>query len=184
MKHQTWEIPAEKQRSKSEQTMGDLKFTLRLFGEYLIGPFKPALPPLTTVADSDKPPVIIVPGFICRPAIYAEMQRKIHAAGYPCHVLSLGYQVSSVRRKGTKLSEYLTENGIDEAYVVAHSMGGLIVTASILQGETRIKHGWTLGSPLFGANIVWILWAIAALVFVCNQSSGWHWGLLLMAFFF
>lgn len=183
MKHETWEIPAEKQRSNREQSLGDLKFTFKLFGQFFIGPFKPALPPLTH-ADSDRIPVIIVPGFICRPAIYADMQREIHAAGYPCHVLSMGYQMSSIRRKGAKLSEYLTVNEIDEAYVVAHSMGGLIVTSSILQGETRIKHGWTLGTPLFGTNIVWVLWAIAALVFACNQASGWHWGLLLMGVFF
>lgn len=182
MKHETWEIPADKQRTKGEQAIGDLKFTFQLFGQFFVGPFKPALQPLRD-GDDDKIPVIIVPGFICRPAIYAEMQRRINAAGYPCHVLSMGYQVSSIRRKGTQLSEYLTQNGIEEAYVVAHSMGGLIVTSSILQGESRIRHGWTLGTPLFGTNIVWILWLIAAWVLIANQASGWHCGLIFLAFY-
>ncbi|MFT5062936.1 MAG: pimeloyl-ACP methyl ester carboxylesterase [Gammaproteobacteria bacterium] len=183
MKHETWEIPADKQRTNAEQTMGDFKFTIKLFWEFFIGPFKRALMPLTKAADPNKIPVIIVPGFICRPAIYADMQRKIQAAGYPCHVLSLGYQVSNVLGKGRKLSAYLDEQGIDEAYVVAHSMGGLVVTSAILQGEKRIRHGWTLGSPLWGTNVVWVLYAIAALLFVCNQASGWNWGLLLLALY-
>lgn len=183
MKHKTWEIPAEKQRSKGEQVIDDLKFTAQLLGETLIGPFKPSLPPLTQMANDNKIPVIIVPGFICRPAVYKKMQRKIHAAGYPCHVLSMGFQVGSIRRKEALLSEYLTAHQIDEAYVVAHSMGGLVLTSSIQQGETRVRHGWTLGAPLFGTNIVWLLTALVGLTLVCNQSSGWHWGLLSIACF-
>lgn len=183
MEHQTWNIPADQQRSKAAQNLDDLKFTLILWWEYLIGPFKPAPTPMTTAMDPNKPPVLIIPGFICRPAIYKRMQRAIHAAGYACHILPLGYQVSNLLGKGRKVSAYLDKHGIDESYVVAHSMGGLILTSALVQGEQRIKHAWTLGAPIWGTNVVWALFGLVAIVLACNQSAGWNWAMLLLVCF-
>ncbi len=181
MPHKTWEIPAEKQRSKGAQNLDDLKFSLKLWASYVTGPFRKPPPPLTT--DATKLPVVIVPGFICRPFIYKKMQAAIHAAGHPCHILSLGYQVSNLLGKGRKLSAYLDEHNIDEAYVVAHSMGGLILTSALVQEEKRIRHGWTLGAPLWGTNIVWVVYALVAIIVALNMGSGWNWALVLLAFF-
>lgn len=181
MPHETWEIPPEKQRSKSAQNLDDLKCTLQLWWQYMTGPVRK--PPAPMITGGDKLPVVIVPGFICRPAIYKKMQAAIHAAGHPCHVISLGYQVSNLLGKGRKLSAYMDEQGIEEAYVVAHSMGGLILTSAIVQGEKRFRHGWTLGSPLFGTNIVWVIYALVAIIVALNISSGWSWAMVLLAFY-
>ena len=181
MEHQTWEIPPEKQRSKGQQNWADLKFSLSLWIQYLTGPFRTPPPPLT--AGADKRPVVIVPGFICRPSIYKKMQAAIHAAGHPCHIISLGYQVSNLLGKGRKFSAYFDQHKIDDAYVVAHSMGGLIVSSALVQGETRVRHGWTLGAPIWGTNIVWVVYAVVALSVAMNVGSGWNWALVLLAFF-
>ena len=62
-------------------------------------------------------------------------------------------------------------------------MGGLILTSSIVQGESRIKHGWTLGAPIWGTNVVWVVYGLAALIIACNLGSGWNWALIMLAFF-
>lgn len=184
MNHQTWIIPAERQRSKAAQSLQDLWFTLVLFWRYFIGPFVSAPPPMIAGTDPGKIAVVIVPGFICRPAIYRRLQAAIHATGHPCHILDLGYQVSSVYRKGQRLSDYITRIGAQEVYVIAHSMGGIILTTCLYQGEKRIRHGWTLGAPIWGTNIVYGVYGIALLVLLLNIGSGLGWYLLFGAFFF
>lgn len=83
MRHLTWEIPAEHVRSRAAQSLDDLRFTLRLAWEYLIGPLVTAPVPLTDNAKPGAIPVIIVPGFICRAALYRPLQRAINNAGFP-----------------------------------------------------------------------------------------------------
>ncbi len=183
MNHATWEIPAEHQRSRATQALDDLRFTLVLFWRYLIGPFVRSPAPLTEGADPDKAPVIIVPGFICRPAIYRRLQQAIHAAGFPCHVMDLGYQVSSVYRKAQRISEYITRIDAKEVYAVSHSMGGLILATCVYQGEKRIRHGWTLGAPLWGTNIVYIVYALALLALLTLLGEGFGWALLFALIF-
>jgi pimeloyl-ACP methyl ester carboxylesterase len=179
--YQTWEIPPERRRSRLQQTLDDLRFTGILFWEYLIGPFVGAPAPLTEGAK--RIPVIIIPGFICRPALYRRLQQALHAAGYPVHVLDLGYQVHSVYRKAQLVSEYITSIGAKEVYAIGHSMGGLILTTAVYQGEIRIRHGWTLGAPLHGTNVIWILYAIAIYMLWDLFGSGVGWTLLFAAVF-
>ncbi len=181
--HETWEIPAERQRSVDIQNLDDLQFTIYLWWCYMIGPFMRPPAALTYNTDPDKIPVVIVPGFICRPAIYTRMQQAIHAAGFACHILPLGYQVSSIYEKGRKLSAYIDQLGAKEVYLVAHSMGGLIVTTCLYQGETRVRHAWTLGAPLWGTNVVWVVYGLVTLILAWNLSGGWGWYLLFAAFF-
>ncbi len=183
MQHETWEIPAEQQRPVKAQNLDDLKFTLYLWWCYMIGPFVKPPVPLLEGSDPKKIPVIIVPGFICRPAIYTLMQKAIHAAGYPCHILAMGYQISNVYEKGRKLSEYITQIGAKEVYVVAHSMGGLIVTSCLYAGEKRIRHAWTLGAPIWGTNVVFVVYGLVLLILACNLSDGWGLYLLFAGFF-
>ena len=177
MEYRTWEIPPERVRSRGAQTLDDLKFTLELFWEYLRGPFVEPPPPLTEGTRAGALPVIIVPGFICRPAIYRRLQAAIHAAGHPCHILDLGFQVGNILRKTQRLSDYITELGASEVLVVGHSMGGVILAASLCQGETRVKRGWTLGAPLWGTNVIWGLYGIGLFSLLVNLIAGVGWDL-------
>ena len=183
MNHETWKIPAEHRRSGLLQTLDDLRFTLALFFRYLVGPFLPSPRALVEGSDPSRPPVIIVPGFICRPANYLPMQRAFHAAGYACHIMDLGYQVGCIYRKAKLLSEYITAIGANEVYVVAHSMGGLVLATSLHQGERRVRHAWTLGTPLWGTNIVHVVYGVAILVLLGNLDTGWGWYLVAAVFF-
>lgn len=182
MEHQTWTLPPADQRSRGAQALDDLKFTLILWWRYLIGPF--VKPPAPLLAESaDKLPVIIVPGFICRPAIYTRMQATLHAAGYPVYILDLGYQVSSIYRKGRRLSDLISEIGAPQVHVVAHSMGGLILLSALYQGEARIRHGWTLGAPIHGTNIVYAVYGLALAIILSNLDGGLSWYLAVAALF-
>lgn len=183
MNHQTWQIPAERRRPGAVQALVDLWFTLVLFWHFLTGPFVKAPPPLTEGTKASTPPVIIVPGFICRPAIYRRLQAAIHQAGFPCHILDLSFQVGSIYNKALHLSRYLTELGAPEVYVIGHSMGGLIVTTCVHQGEMRIRHGWTLAAPLWGTNIIYGLYGVGAFALAVNLSTRVGWDLLLAAVF-
>ena len=62
-------------------------------------------------------------------------------------------------------------------------MGGLILTSSLVQGEERIRHGWTLGAPIWGTNIVWVLFAAVAFTLALNLNTGWNWAMLLIVVF-
>lgn len=177
MEHRTWTIPTERQRPRSEQSRDDLRHTLWLWWQYLIGPFVPPPRPLTRPSGRDRPPVLIVPGFICRPAIYAPMQRALHDAGFDVHILDFGFQVGNLFDKAEALSRYIDGLGVERVHVVAHSMGGLIVTACQYLGETRIAHGWTLGAPLAGTRIVYLVYLAALLILLlgAGQGPGLHW---------
>jgi pimeloyl-ACP methyl ester carboxylesterase len=183
MNYQIWEVPPERRRTRVQQTLDDLRFTAILFWHYLIGPFVGAPSPLTENARPGRIPVIIVPGFICRPALYRGLQRALHAAGYPCHIMNLGYQVHSVHRKAQLISEYITRIGAKEVFAVGHSMGGLILVTAIYQGENRIRHAWTLGSPLKGTNLVWVVYALAIYMLWGMFGSGVGWALLFAVVF-
>jgi pimeloyl-ACP methyl ester carboxylesterase len=183
MEYRTWEIPAERQRSRGEQTLDDLRFTLVLFWRYLTGPFVAPPSPLTAGAAAGKLPVVIIPGFICRPAIYLRLQAALHAAGVPCYIRDLGYHVSSVHRKAQQVSRVIDEIGAKQVYAIGHSMGGLILATSLYLGETRVRHGWTLGAPLMGTNIVYVVYALVLLGVLGQVGSGLGLGLVLAVVF-
>ena len=184
MNHQTWEIPQERRRGQFAQTLAELRHSLLLLWHYLIGPFWPAPRPLTDGAKSGAPVVVIVPGFICRPALYVDLQRAIHAAGYPCHILDLGFQLGSIEPKGRELSDYLTRIGAKEALVIGHSMGGLILASCLVQGETRVRAGWLLGAPVFGTTIIYAVYGLAALAVLDHWQAGFSAWLAAAAVFF
>lgn len=184
MEHLTWEIPAERRRSGLAQALDDLRFTLILAFHWLIGPFVPAIAPLTANARPGALPVIIVPGFICRPAIYRPLQQALHAAGHPSHILDLGFQVGDIAAKARQLSAYITQLGAAEVLVIGHSMGGSILATCLHQGETRIRRAWTLGTPLFGTNVVYGVYGLAAAVLLTHLSQGLGAYLLWAAVFF
>lgn len=178
MQHRVWQIPETDRRSGVAQTLDDLRFTVQLFWHYLIGPFVGAPPPLTDGTAPGKVPVLIVPGFICRPAIYRGLQKALHAAGYPAYIVDLGYQVGSVYLKAQRISETIDRIGAKEVYVVAHSMGGLITATAQYLGETRIRHGWLLGAPLWGTNIIYGVYGGALLAIATHIGSGFSLALI------
>lgn len=178
MQHRVWQIPEADRRSGLAQTLDDLRFTVRLFWHYLIGPLVGAPLPLTDGTAPGKIPVLIVPGFICRPAIYRGLQKALHAAGHPAYIVDLGYQVGSVYLKAQRISETIDRIGAKEVYVVAHSMGGLITATAQYLGETRIRHGWLLGAPLWGTNIIYGVYGGALLAIATHIGSGFSLALI------
>lgn len=182
MNHLTWDIPAERQRSRGAQALDDLWFTLVLIWEWLVGPFKRAPAPLTDNVRAGALPVIIVPGFICRPSIYRSLQVAIHATGHPAHVLNLGFQLGSIEGKARELSAYIDRIGADEVIVVGHSMGGLILSRSLQLGEKRVKRSLTLGTPLTGTHAVYGVYALVLWGLVSSFQASGAWPLWALVF--
>lgn len=138
----------------------------------------PLVPPAPALREGDRRTVILVPGFLGRSETFVPLQRKLNEAGHPCYILPLGFQVGDILKKGRELTDLLNRHDLDDVYVVAHSMGGLVSIAAILQGETRIRHLWCLGSPLFGTVNVPLLYGLAAIILLLGIPTGYGWWML------
>ncbi len=170
MQSRTWEIPEHQQLGNAAQIWREIRHVLIYLWHALRGPL---VPPAPALREGDRRTIILVPGFLGRSESFVPMQRRLNEAGHPCYILPLGFQMGDLLRKGRELSDLLNRHDLDDVYVIAHSMGGLISIAAILQGETRIRHLWCLGSPLFGTINVPLLYGIATLILLAGIPFGY-----------
>ncbi len=175
-----WEVPAELRISPAAQAWREAKFIALHILYAIRGPLAPPAPALK---EGDKRPVVIVPGFLGRSEVYVPLQRAINKAGHPCYILPLGFQMGDIPKKARELTDLLNRHQLNDVYVVGHSMGGVISILAMVLGEKRIRHLWTLGSPLFGTTIIPAAYMLVALVMLLCIPSGYGPWLLLAGIF-
>jgi len=103
-----------------------------------------------------KRPVLLVPGWCGRTRSFRKMAEGLAAKGYPVYPVPLGSQLGCIDRKASLLSKFLDMHGLEDVYVVAHSMGGLISVRSMMKGETRIRRLITMGTPYRGTHVIYL----------------------------
>jgi hypothetical protein len=102
----------------------------------------------------DRRPVVVLPGIwetwhFLRPLI-----EHLHGAGHPVHVLAaLGWNGGTVDAAAGLTIEYLRRHDLTEAVVVAHSKGGLIGKAAMLDAADgfRISAMAAVSTPFSGS---------------------------------
>ncbi len=157
-------------------------FYLNLYTlQSIIGAFY-HIKPLTT---GIKQTVILVPGWMGRSLSLRKLQIKLNAAGYPTHILPLGFQLGDVRKKAQQLSTYLEQHDLNKVIIVSHSLGGLIGLQALFNGDKRIDKLLAVACPFRGnhwGNIgLLAALAVTILLAVCIQ---YYYALIVLPVFF
>lgn len=101
---------------------------------------KPTRPPSTTPNDGvcGKTPVVLLPGILENSRYLRPLAVWLAAQGHPVHRLpALGWNLSGMRASAEKGLTALETLGVEDAVIVAHSKGGLIGKAMLLDPRSR-----------------------------------------------
>ena len=99
--------------------------------------------------------VVLVHGIVRSSKSFSAMEKKLKEEGYSV----FGFDYPSTRVSIPESAEYLRKSiksleGIDEIYLVVHSMGGLVVRSMLVKGQDpRIKRMVMMGVPNMGAEM-------------------------------
>ena len=110
----------------------------------------------------DGTPILLVHGYVCNRGLWVALRRRLADAGLgPVYTVTLaplfgGIDVL-VRKLDAKIEAICAETGAASIMIVAHSMGGLVARAYLVQRRpqisSRISKLVTLGSPHHGTQL-------------------------------
>jgi triacylglycerol lipase len=142
--------------------------------------------PLHEVGAPGRQPILLVHGYFSNRGIWWTMRRRLVKAGLgPIYTVSLNTPFGSIDRMvptlATRVSEILKETGSPTLDIVAHSMGGLVTRAMMVNDATpnngtepvslRVRRFVTLGSPHHGTKIAKA--GIGECVVEMREASAW-----------
>ncbi|EKX63841.1 alpha/beta fold hydrolase [Streptomyces ipomoeae] len=123
----------------------------------------PALPSADTprLPTEDKPPVVLLHGFIDNRSVFVLLRRALAQHGGR-HIESLNYSplTCDIRTAAELLDRHIEDicerTGQEQVDVVGHSLGGLIARYYVqrLGGDRRVRTLITLGTPHGGTRVV------------------------------
>lgn len=108
-------------------------------------------------AYGDRRPVVLVPGFLGRGLAFIRLKWALVRQGYPVYIVDLGYGVGCIEEKSRELEAFIDEHELDDFYIVAHSMGGLISMAMTEEARQKVRHFITLGTAFKGAILSYLV---------------------------
>lgn len=126
-----------------------LKYTLLYLPGLLIRP--------GDITEGTKRAVVLVSGFFGSPLAWAKCRDALAAQGHPVFVVRLGFQCGNLRSYSKKLENFLDENNLSDAYLVCHSMGGLVAAHMGYRGRDRTRKVFTLGTPFRGHPLTFLI---------------------------
>ncbi|WP_093773429.1 triacylglycerol lipase [Streptomyces sp. 136MFCol5.1] len=127
-------------------------------------PFEPSTAPAGTAAlpveSPDRPPVVLLHGFIDNRSVFVLLRRSLTRHGWH-HLESLNYSplTCDIRTAAELLGRHVEEicgrTGHHEVDIVGHSLGGLIARYYVqrLGGDRRVRTLVTLGTPHGGTAV-------------------------------
>lgn len=98
-------------------------------------------------------PVVLVPGFLGRGLSLYPMRQYLIERGHPVYCADLGFGLGCIKEKARLLEELIFEEGLEDFYMVGHSMGGLIQLAMGQEATARVRHFISLGTAYRGAAL-------------------------------
>ncbi|AWB89374.1 alpha/beta fold hydrolase [Salinibacterium hongtaonis] len=121
----------------------------------------PGSPP-ESFADGPRRPIVVVPGVYETWRFLQPLISRLHEAGHPVHVIpTLHHNRRPVEDTARLVSSYLLENDLSDVVIVAHSKGGLIGKAVMLDPAVseRVSGMVAVSTPFSGSR--YALWMLA-----------------------
>ncbi|MBJ3808478.1 esterase/lipase family protein [Streptomyces flavofungini] len=120
----------------------------------------PPSPDAPRLPATDKPPVLLLHGFIDNRSVFVLLRRNLAQHGRQ-HLESLNYSPltcdirTAAELLGRHIEEICERTGHDRVDIVGHSLGGLIARyyAQRLGGDARVRTLVTLGTPHSGTRV-------------------------------
>lgn len=107
-------------------------------------------------SDCDSVPVVLLPGILERSTYLLPLGRFLCARGHPVHVVdALGWNISSLEESVERCLQTLEDEDVHGAVLVAHSKGGLIAKALLLDerlGDDAVG-AVTVATPFAGSTL-------------------------------
>lgn len=121
---------------------------------------EPAGTPVLPVETPDRPPVVLLHGFIDNRSVFVLLRRSLARHGWQ-HLESLNYSPltcdirTAAELLGRHIEEICARTGHHEVDIVGHSLGGLIARYYVqrLGGDRRVRTLVTLGTPHGGTAV-------------------------------
>ncbi|MGW4230933.1 esterase/lipase family protein [Streptomyces sp. NPDC004980] len=124
------------------------------------GETKGSVTPLGPPPEDDRPPVVLLHGFIDNRSVFVLLRRSLSRHGWH-HLESLNYSPltcdirTAAELLGRHVEEICARTGHREVDIVGHSLGGLIARYYVqrLGGDRRVRTLVTLGTPHGGTAV-------------------------------
>jgi len=112
-------------------------------------------------------PVVLVPGVYERWHFLRPVANRLAEAGHPVHIVpELGVNARAIPRTAERLLAFLTRHDLRGVALVAHSKGGLVGKAAMLEdAEGRIDRLVALATPFSGSRMADLMVVPALRVF-------------------
>ncbi|MCB1147014.1 MAG: alpha/beta fold hydrolase [Leptospiraceae bacterium] len=149
-----------------KQILFEFLYKLEYFSGYFLGIFFD----LSSRTSGTKRPVVLVPGLIGRTWNFRRLRKRLIQNGHPVYLIQLGFQVGNIITKSQKLEKFLDQHKITDCYIIGHSMGGLIASSMGYRGRDRVRKLYTVGSPLKGTYISYLMPIFPATLQMIPQS--------------
>lgn len=158
--HGDWPAPARGTPGRALATLiAESAWMLRLF----LWDMPWRAPPICLAVGDQRPPVLLVHGFLCNGAVWHPLARELDRAGLRYAAVSLQPSYRSFRQQlddlGTAVAWLRDRTGQGRVLLVGHSMGGLLVRAyaghnpEFVAGAIMVAaphHGTALGDLIHG----------------------------------
>jgi pimeloyl-ACP methyl ester carboxylesterase len=112
--------------------------------------------------EGENNPVILIPGLMGSQFVWSKLRRKLISEGFPVYVPHLNFQLGSFENNGRKLEEFILEKNLKNAYIIAHSSGGMIATQMGYRGRDRVKKLFAVSVPFHGSLLAIFIFFIPA----------------------
>lgn len=106
-------------------------------------------------ADPHLAPVVLIPGIYENWQFMKPIAAALYDSGHPVYVVKkVGYNTASIPIMAHTIAEYIAEQDLNDAVIVAHSKGGLIAKYVMAKTEskTRISHIIAINTPFSGSR--------------------------------
>lgn len=112
-------------------------------------------------------PVVLVPGVYERWHFLRPVANRLAAAGHPVHIVrELGVNARAIPRTAERLLAFLSRHDLRGVALVAHSKGGLVGKAAMLEdSEGRIDRLVAVATPFSGSRMADLMVVPALRVF-------------------
>jgi triacylglycerol lipase len=138
-----------RRRDHARHLLGDYPNAIRMRGLGFAAPV-PA-----TYAEGAGRPVVIVPGVFERWNFLRPVANRLAEAGHPVHVIpELGVNVGPIPEAARRVNAFLATRDLRGVALVAHSKGGLIGKAAMLEdADGRIDRLVAIATPFQGSRM-------------------------------